>query len=279
MCTPVSASGSTVRTWSKSIALVGRGHIVVWEGAGLWLLEGTQDRAELLPHSHHAIQVTFALKGEFRLSVGNENLCGPVAAVAANVSHTFQASGVAAFLFIAPESSAGLSLKQSLFASKSAVNIAQGPLVSALGELRECYERGANAEELRQLGQRLIAALPKADQRSLPDHRVQKMIEYARSHLESQISLPAAARVAHLSDGRARHLFVAHTGLPFKTFVTWLRLERAVAGYAGGSSLTEAAHDAGFADSAHLSRTFRRTFGLPAAALRLNGGFVKTPGD
>jgi AraC family transcriptional regulator len=48
-----------------------------------------------------------------------------------------------------------------------------------------------------------------------------------------------------------------------------LRIERAVQLYAGGRSLTEAAHQAGFADSAHFSRTFRRTFGLPAAALRL----------
>jgi AraC family transcriptional regulator len=48
-----------------------------------------------------------------------------------------------------------------------------------------------------------------------------------------------------------------------------LRIERAVQLYAGGRSLTEAAHQAGFADSAHFSRTFRRTFGLPAAAPRL----------
>ena len=39
---------------------------------------------------------------------------------------------------------------------------------------------------------------------------------------------------------------------------------------AGGRSLTEAAHEAGFADSAHFSRTFRRMFGLPAAALRID---------
>jgi AraC-like DNA-binding protein len=44
--------------------------------------------------------------------------------------------------------------------------------------------------------------------------------------------------------------------------------------YAAGASLTEAAHEAGFADSAHFSRTFRRTFGLPAASLRVNGRFV-----
>jgi AraC-like DNA-binding protein len=33
-------------------------------------------------------------------------------------------------------------------------------------------------------------------------------------------------------------------------------------GIASGASYTEAAHLAGFADSAHLSRTYRRMFGM-----------------
>ena len=49
----------------------------------------------------------------------------------------------------------------------------------------------------------------------------------------------------------------------------WLRLERAVAVFAAGGSLTDAAHAAGFADSAHLSRTFRRMFGLAPSSLQL----------
>lgn len=44
---------------------------------------------------------------------------------------------------------------------------------------------------------------------------------------------------------------------------------RAVEQLAGGKRLTEAAHHAGFADSAHFSRTFQRMFGLPAASLEL----------
>jgi len=37
--------------------------------------------------------------------------------------------------------------------------------------------------------------------------------------------------------------------------------------FASGASLTDAALGAGFADSAHFSRTFRRMFGTAAAAL------------
>jgi AraC-like DNA-binding protein len=42
---------------------------------------------------------------------------------------------------------------------------------------------------------------------------------------------------------------------------------RALQVYAEGRNLTEAAHAAGFADSAHFSRAFKRNFGLPATTL------------
>jgi AraC-like DNA-binding protein len=64
-----------------------------------------------------------------------------------------------------------------------------------------------------------------------------------------------------------RHLFVEQTGLAYKTYVLWLRLVRALQVYAEGRNLTEAAHAAGFADSAHFSRAFKRNFGLPATTL------------
>jgi AraC-like DNA-binding protein len=63
-------------------------------------------------------------------------------------------------------------------------------------------------------------------------------------------------------------LFVEQTGVPFKTYLLWLRLVRAVELYSqGANSLTDAAHAAGFADSAHFSRVFKRTFGSPATTL------------
>ena len=103
----------------------------------------------------------------------------------------------------------------------------------------------------------------------MPDLRVRKAAAWAAKQLDRRIGLTEAAEAVNLSPGRLRHLFVEHTGLPFKTYLLWLRLTRAVEHFAAGVSLTQAAHDAGFSDSAHLSRTFRRMFGISPAALRI----------
>lgn len=83
------------------------------------------------------------------------------------------------------------------------------------------------------------------------------------------LTLPQAAGIAFLSESRFSHLFVEEVGLPFRTYLLWRRMSRAVSFLSAGHRLTEAAHAAGFADSAHFSRTFLRMFGLPAAALEL----------
>jgi AraC-like DNA-binding protein len=233
------------------------------------MLEGAQESAELQQHSHHAIQITFRLKGAFEIGVATECLTGPVAAVGSDIRHGFRASGAVAFLFIAPESSAGRALSKELFAKQPWANVTGAAVASWLDDLRDCLHRRCSEHEIRQLGRKIINMLPAALEPAFADPRVLAMIDFARQNLEDAVTLPSAAGFVNLSHSRARHLFVAHTRLPFKTYVLWLRLERAVALYAGGSSLTEAAHHAGFADSAHFSRTFRRTFGLPAAALRL----------
>ncbi len=249
--------------------VVGRGRIVVWEGASLWLLKSESEVADLQPHAHHAIQITFQLEGSFEIGVMGERLNGPVAAIWSDTPHSFRAYGAVAFLFIAPESKVGRALKRIWFSDQAWTNLVDEQLALILDDLRNCLNNGFVEDEMLKLGLHILNFLPTAEEQALPDPRVRRMISYVRQNLEETISLPGAADHAGLSHSRARHLFVAQTGLPFKTFVLWSRLERAVALYAEGGSLTEAAYMAGFADSAHLSRTFSRTFGLPATALRL----------
>ena len=95
-------------------------------------------------------------------------------------------------------------------------------------------------------------------------------MRWAAQSIEGPVSLADVAPEIGLSAGRLRHLFVEQTGLPFRTYLLWLRLNTAVRRIVEGASLTEAAYDVGFADSAHFSRTFRRMFGVTPAALRLS---------
>ncbi|MFD0359865.1 helix-turn-helix transcriptional regulator [Nocardia sp. GCM10030253] len=77
------------------------------------------------------------------------------------------------------------------------------------------------------------------------------------------IRLAELAKTVHLSESRLAHVFSAEIGLPFRPYLRWLRLQRAIELIAAGHSLTAVAHGAGFADSAHLTRVCRSMFGAP----------------
>jgi len=67
---------------------------------------------------------------------------------------------------------------------------------------------------------------------------------------------------------RALRLFKAATGQTFRRFKQWSGLQHAARKIASGELVRTAAMDAGFADTAHLSRTFRMSFGLtPSEAI------------
>lgn len=247
----------------------GRGRIVIWEGASLWILASQRPGTGTDFHAHHAIQVTVALEGAFSLrtmaSVGK----GPVTAIAADVRHVFAAEGTIAFLFIEPESEAGRAIAARLFRGAELADLAPGELASLRAELGGHFASASPDGALIATGRKLVQAIAGERAAAAPDGRVQAMIAFARANLDRAVSLREAAAAVNLSPDRARHLFAQHTGLAFKTFVLWTRLERSVALYAAGHSLTEAAHEAGFADSAHLSRTFRKTFGVPASVIEI----------
>jgi AraC-like DNA-binding protein len=88
-----------------------------------------------------------------------------------------------------------------------------------------------------------------------------------------------ASRVG-LSASRLGHLFAEQVGVPYPVWRRWLRLQLALTAIQGGASLTAAAHTAGFADSAHLTRSCRAMFGItPSDAARATGGPTATGED
>jgi AraC-like DNA-binding protein len=258
------------------MAVIGRGRIVVWEGASLWLFAGTTDHAETAPHAHHAIQITFALKGDFKLHSGTNVVTGPLAAVAPDVPHVYEAHGVAAHIFVEPDGAFGRALRKRWFDATNMRELPSGHLDARMSQLVSAFEERCGDQHIIELGQSLLGELVAGVEQSAPEPRVAAMIQCIGENLDDPITLPLVSERAGLSPSRASHLFVQQTGLPIKTYVLWRRVARAVEMYGQGSNLTEAAHAAGFADSAHLSRAFRRMFGLPAATLQVMRGTQST---
>ncbi|MEL7400001.1 MAG: AraC family transcriptional regulator, partial [Pseudomonadota bacterium] len=100
------------------------------------------------------------------------------------------------------------------------------------------------------------------------DPRLQHLLQQLDGCLEGNCLTPEhwlAAEVSAnlaLSESRFLHLFRQQMGIAWRPYLLWRRLLCAVQQMAHGLSATAAAHQAGFADSAHLSRTFRSTFGM-----------------
>jgi AraC-like DNA-binding protein len=108
--------------------------------------------------------------------------------------------------------------------------------------------------------------------------KVMLVLQYLRDNIASydDVSLPKIADEVGLSPSRLMHVFTQSTGVPIRPYVRWLRVQRAAGELARGSSITAAAHQAGFSDAAHLTRTFRQMLGAtPSEIVRQSAG---TPG-
>jgi AraC-like DNA-binding protein len=170
-------------------------------------------------------------------------------------------------LFVEPETAQGRALLER-YGAGSIIDLPAESAESLVAPLRTAYLAGAGKEALTALGRDAIAALAgRLPAETGIDPRIARTIAWVRGRLDAPISLHEAAAIAHLSPSRFRHLFVAQTGVSFRAYLLWARVGTAVGAAMNGQSWTAAAQDAGFADSAHLSRTCRRMFGIAPATL------------
>jgi AraC-like DNA-binding protein len=101
--------------------------------------------------------------------------------------------------------------------------------------------------------------------------RVQRVMKYLRERIGvvDDLSLNTLAGIAGLSETRFMHVFTESVGVPLRPYILWLRLQRAAGDLIAGHTVTRSAHNAGFSDAAHLTRTFRRMLGSTPTELGL----------
>jgi AraC family transcriptional regulator len=247
----------------------GIGRVLFWEGGSLWLALITGSMGW---HEHHAIQLCLPIQGtaQFKTDPAGEWITCDGAVIAPDVPHVFHAPGsVVANILFEPESSVGRGVLTRF--GKTGLHLLAGSEAKALAhQIGQAYFAGTDDASMIVLAKQAVARFAGvAAQRGVADARVVQAISEIRAHLDEPVTLPELARSIGLSPGRLRHLFVAETGVSFRRYLLWERLNRALSLGFGGTSWTEAAYAANFADSAHLSRTCQRMFGLAPTRARI----------
>lgn len=246
------------------------GRVYLWQGGSLWIGEG-QGRTQY--HAHHAHQLTVARSGTFRFrtEADGEWTTFRGAIVPSHCTHQFEVDGIAlAHLFVEPESRAGRALTAH-FGAGAVAELPAGQARSAaevlFGALDSDHSRGSMVRAAEVAVAQLCGDSTETD-RSM-DGRLVRALEFIRANVRRPLALGDVASAVALSESHFRHLFVAGTGSSFRAYLLWLRINVAIDAAMSGATWTQAAHDAGFADSAHLTRTHKRMFGIEPTALRL----------
>lgn len=241
-----------------------------WNGGAIFV--GT---AGAFPaHTHQAIQICFLFEERIRLRANDADPWGDYAfaIVPSRQPHAMDGAKnhYGAMIFVEPETREGRVLTER-YHGRGIAEMDPPPADEVLAALFaaavERRDRPAIVEQARRLVQSLTQHAQPAP---TSDERIERAVRYVNDNLSSPITLEEVARVACLSPGRFRHLFVEQTGMGLRQYILWRRFVSVWEHRMNGASLSTAAHAAGFADSAHLTRTCRRMMGVPPSLLDIS---------
>jgi len=224
-------------------------------------------------HAHHAIQISLALEGRFRVKARSWARSREAAGMVVMPDRPHCLDGcdaTIATLFVEPNSVAGAALRTRFHAIDVAL-LTDEEVEASTVELRTEFQSGAPTERLSGTARAAICRVagdPPAASGS--DPRITSALEWMSQRLATTMRLQDVAAAVHLSPGRFRHLFVNQTGTSFRAWLLWARAEQAISAATRGISWTDAAHSAGFSDAAHFTRTCRRVFGIAPTMLNFD---------
>jgi len=209
-------------------------------------------------HHHPCIQLMMTLRGALRIRGRSSEpwrRCG-AALIGHGVVHEVDARGAPVVLvFVHTESELGVALGELLTGEITRLSPA---VVARWRATIGSPPRGARVDQW--VRNDLLNGAPPA----AIDARIQRVVAHIRQHIGTSrnFSLATLADFAGLSHSRFMHLFTQALGAPLRPYVRWLRVQRAACELVDGAGISTAAHRAGFADAAHLNRTFRRMLGM-----------------
>lgn len=210
-------------------------------------------------HQHHGMQITLGTEGEFEAVLDQQQSRHRVLVIDSDYPHRVVGQDAwIATLLLNPETALTKAIRAHVLQGKAYRSLSV-PIPLDLG-LPE------DADECAPLDRYLTAVrtmlLPDSTEELTLEPRIEQALEIVHQQLDYKIAAKDLSEQIHLSESRLGHLFKAEVGIPLRRYLLWSRLLLAAQIIARGESFTFAAHETGFTDSPHLSRTFARMFGL-----------------
>jgi AraC-like DNA-binding protein len=227
------------------------------------------------PHSHHAIQIVIAIDGEMAIKGARGDWrTGRGIIVRQDVEHSYDGKdALGAMIFVDPESYEGVWLQTNLAQDITVVPEARTRI--CVEALRTFVEKPFESMEVRDLIRHCVLSLCAGAPPSRHlDDRVTKVLTAIQASDDLRMSIEEAAAMAFLSPSRFAHLFKQQVGLPFRRYMLWRKLTRAMLAIGKERTIAAAAHASDFADAAHLTRTFYQMFGIPPSVM-MRGEFFQ----
>lgn len=218
-------------------------------------------------HTHHAVEIVIAFNKPFLISRnGSEFEKSDCSIITADLAHQLTGQDdLYIFLYFDAELPLALQLAHKLNLNKNGIIHYFGKEIETAREdfIRWFQSDSFDGDGAIAIIQNLLLAITgEAPENRITETRIMEAIQLIQSSLHSEISLENIASGVFLSESRFAHLFKEQIGIPFRRYVLWCRMQAALKVVLEGKSFTEAAYEGGFADLAHLSRTFTDMFGV-----------------
>lgn len=240
-----------------------------WDGGAVFVGRG----GEFALHEHQAIQICFLFEGRIGLRERDGDPWMPCDLGIVPSQHAHAMNGgeqnYGATLFVEPETREGRILAERYLRGGIA-SVDRAPVAALLAELFTAVREQRGRAAVVELARRIVQTLTQLEAPTeTSDERILRAVKFVNERLGAPLTLEDVAKVAHLSPSRFRHLFAEQVGMGLRQYILWRRFVAAWELRTNGASLSAAAHAAGFADSAHLTRTCRSMMGIPPSAMQI----------
>jgi AraC family transcriptional regulator len=232
---------------------------VMWRGGGLHVHPAAGACPLPQPHAHFGVQLSFGFEEDVTFAPGR---WARGWLIGSDRRHAMYGRGAEATMVLDPLTADGRRAVARI--GKQGVVALDAEECAALqAEIERAWERGGTGEEACAAAGRIARLLASRAAGAPPpiDRRVEAAVRALIEDPSGNVSLADLAARVSLSESRLAHLFRRDVGVPMRQYRLSLRMVDAVRLISRGSSLTEAAHMAGFSDSAHFCRISRRMFG------------------